>query len=227
MNIHYDTEIFTPNHWLKKLKQELGLRAKERLFAMSENNDPFNKGTKGDFQKAEWFRDVYEKFGYHGIHLRRLHYRVVHSDETVFMWDGQTEYLNTERCWDKLVEASTTARILRVVDAYDFSERRNKAVPVLHQDGTRPEEAGYWIEPPDYTGVLPMAQGAYSLPRVLGFSGYNRPDYGVYGYDYDPKLQPNVVEIWSEKSGDDAIFHWLDVMASTTCRGWASLHSRP
>jgi hypothetical protein len=29
------------------------------------------------------------------------------------------------------------------------------------------------------------------------------PAYEVHGYDYDPSLQAHLVEIWSEKSGDD------------------------
>ena len=210
MDIRYDLEKINPNRWLKEKKRELGLRAAHRLLAMSGNNDPFNKGTEGDFVKAEWFRAVHERFGYPGIHLRRLHYRVVHSEETLTLWDGETEYLNIERHWEKLQEASTPARILRLVDADDFTERRNKAVPSIHQEGSgKPEEPEYWITPPSYSTVLPMALGASSLPKVLGTSDYSRPEYGVTGYDYSHDMQPNVVEIWSEKSGDDAILYWL------------------
>jgi hypothetical protein len=125
----------TPNAWLKQKKKELGLRAAHRLLAMASSNDPFNKGTDGDFVKGQWFAAVYEKFGYHGIHLRRLHYRMVHSEETLTLWDGETEYLNVERHWEKLQEASVAARILRLVDADDFTEKRNKALPTLNQKG--------------------------------------------------------------------------------------------
>jgi hypothetical protein len=204
---YFDRED-NPNSWLKRLKRELGIRAAHRLLAMSSSNDPFNKGTEGDFQKAQWFASVYEKFGYHGIHLRRLHYRMVHSDKTLTLWDGQTEYLNIERHWEKLQEASTTARILRVVNAYDFTEKRNKARPSLYQSGSneRPE-ADFWVETPDYRQALPMAGDASGLPDVFGFTPYPSPTFEVSGYDYGPDLQPNIVELWSE--AEDSILHSL------------------
>jgi hypothetical protein len=185
------------------------MRAAHRLLAMSDTKDPFNKGTEGDFEKAAWFAGVYEKFGYRGIHLRRLHYRMVHSEETLTLWDGQTEYLNADLHWGKLQEASATARILRVVDAHDFTEQRNKARPTLFQEGSGVPEVGYWAEAPTYRHALPMAQDATDLPTVLGFTPYDEPSFEVSGYDYSPELQPNVVEIWSEKSGDDAVMHAL------------------
>lgn len=45
------------------------------------------------------------------------------------------------------------------------------------------------------------------LPRIRSYlRGYAAPaaDYSVDGYSYDDGLQPNLVEVWSEKSGDDA-----------------------
>jgi hypothetical protein len=206
MDIEHDRNL-NPNAWLKRLKGELGIKAAHRLLAMAGTNDPFNKGTEGDFVKAEWFAGVYEKFGYHGIHLRRLHYRMAHSDETLTLWDGDTEYLNIERHWEKLQEASIAARILHVVDAYDFTEKRNKAVPTLHQEGSGTPEPNYWAEAPTYMYALPVAQDATDLPSVIGFTPYGAPTFEVLGYDYSPELQPNVVEIWSES--EDAPLHGL------------------
>src|SRR5215217_5648221 len=101
MDIFYNLTDLNPNRWLQEKKKELGIKAAHRLMAMSSNNDPFNKGTEGDFQKVFWFRDVFERFGYRGIHLRRLHYRMVHSEETLALWDGETEYLNIDLHWNK------------------------------------------------------------------------------------------------------------------------------
>jgi hypothetical protein len=196
-----------PNAWLKRKKKSLCLRAAHQLLAMAASNDPFNKGTAGDFEKAKWFARVYEEFGYPGIHLRRLHYRMVHSDETLTLWDGVTEYLNIERHWEKLQEASIAARILRKVDANDFTEKRNKARPTLLQGVSGVPEVGYWAEAPTYGDALPLAEDATDLPRILGFSEFASPTYGVHGYDYSPELQPNVVEIWSE--AEDATLHSL------------------
>ncbi len=206
MGIRHDRNL-NPNAWLKRVKRELGIRAAHRLMAMASSNDPFNKGTAGDFEKAEWFARVYEEFGYHGIHLRRLHYRMVHSEETLTLWDGETEYINIERHWEKLQEASIAARLLHVVDAHDFTEKRNKALPTLHQNGSGVPEVEYWAEAPNYTAALPTADDAADLPRVHGFAFYDRPNVGVSGYDYSPELQPNVIEIWSE--AEDSMLHSL------------------
>ncbi len=206
MGIQHDRSL-NPNNWLKRLKRELGIRAAHRLLAMAATNDPFNKGTAGDFEKAEWFAGVYKAFGYHGIHLRRLHYRMVHSKATLTLWDGETEYLNIERHWEKLQEASISARLLHVVDAHDFTEKRNKALPTLHQKGSGTPEVGYWVGAPDYRYTLPMAQDATDLPSVIGFTPYGPPTVEVGGYDYGPELQPNVIEIWSE--AEDSILHSL------------------
>jgi hypothetical protein len=74
-------EDWNPNAWLKMQALSMGLPGMNRLFAMAKSNEPFNMGTSGDFEKAEWFADVFERFGYDGIWLRRLHYKMCHSEE--------------------------------------------------------------------------------------------------------------------------------------------------
>jgi len=205
-DIYYDAGE-NPNRWLMKLKKSRGMRAAHRLLVMSPSNDPFNQGTPGDFVKGEWFADVHRRFGYEGIHLRRLHYRMLGQVKT--LWDTESPYLNTEKCWAKLQEASKTARTLRLVDADDFTEKRNKALPTLLQRGER----GVWPEPSfgtymlgSYEISLPRAQDASDLPSVIGFTDYPTPDYEVHGYNYRPDLQPHVVEIWSEAE-DNSLHH--------------------
>jgi len=47
----------------------------------------------------------------------------------------------------------------------------------------------------------------WNLPRIeTELTGRSRVDaeYLVAGYYYDASLQPNLIEVWSEKSGDDA-----------------------
>jgi hypothetical protein len=193
----YDEE-HNPNAWLARRAKELGVPA-NRLFAMAKSNDPFNKGTEGDWTQALWFKRMYEAYGYHGVWLRRLHYRMANAEpRPPMLWDGVTPYLNTKPHWAKLLEASKTARILREVDAYAFTERRNKAVPTVHQQGAGVPDPDFWVSAPDYSGALPLAQGSSGLPRVFGFSDYDEPEFGIEGYDYSPEMQPNVVEIWSE-----------------------------
>lgn len=196
-----------PNAWLKRMKRELGLKAAHKLLAMAASNDPFNKGTAGDFEKAEWFARVKAQFGYPGIYLRRLHYRMIHSEQTLTLWDDETEYLNIERHWEKLQEASIAARILGLVDAHDFTEKRNKAVPTLYQRGFELPEVDFEVELPDYADSLPLAGNASDLPSVSGFEPFEKPTFEIWGYDYSPELQPSIVEIWSE--AEDSILHTL------------------
>src|SRR5215207_8839340 len=112
-----DNGRLSPNAWLKHKKREWGIKAAHRLLAMAASNDPFNKGTEGDYAKVDWFASVYERYGYAGIDLRSLHYRMVSLQPPPTLWDGETQYINIERHWEKLQEASTTARILGTVEA--------------------------------------------------------------------------------------------------------------
>lgn len=199
----YDAE-WNPNAWLKMTALTMELPGMNHLFAMAKSNEPFNMGTSGDFAKAEWFRDVFERFGYEGIWLRRLHYRMCHSEEPLYMWDGQ-EYLNTQYCWKKLDVASKVARVLRLVDPYKLSEQRNKANPTLNQRGSAVPNPSFQADFEGYGRSLPVAQGAHSLPDVFGFSDYEHPTFSLEGYDYSPDMQPIHIEVWSEV--EDAPLH--------------------
>ena len=89
------TKDFNPNKWLADLAAELSEIEQRRvpktsLLAMSENKDHFNKGTPGDFKKAEWFDRVFRKYGSHGTHIKSLHYRYVSLPKRERVtWDGQ------------------------------------------------------------------------------------------------------------------------------------------
>jgi hypothetical protein len=108
---------------------------------------------------------------------------------------------------DALQEASIAARILRLVDAHDFTEKRNKAVPTLYQRGFELPEVDFEVELPDYAESLPLAGNASDLPSVFGFEPFEKPTFEIWGYDYSPELQPSIVEIWSE--AEDSILHTL------------------
>jgi len=72
----------------------------------------------------EWFARQWDRFNCgNGFHIRRVHYRMIsHGD--VFLPDG-TPYENTDECWALLSRASKFARILGMVDAELFVDRRN------------------------------------------------------------------------------------------------------
>lgn len=205
-DIRYDEE-FNPNVWLNHKKRELGIRGAHWLTGMSEDKDPFKRGTEGDFLKAYWFRGMHEQFGHRGIHLRKLHYRII-SKPGMLLWDRETPYLNIDLHWEKLQEAGKLARLLRVVDAADFQDRYNKARPTLWQRGslTR-EEVSYWHEVPVYEGALPASYEAGAGPKILRGLGYDHftVSQEVKGYEFSESLQPIVIEIWSETEFDS--FH--------------------
>ena len=140
------SEEFNPNLWVvqqaKKLSEETGCRiAKGKLMVMSETKDHFNKGTPGDFEKARWFKRIYDKLGHHGIHTRDLHYKFLYvPDDERVTWDDQ-EYLNTEKFLGKMDEASVVARILKLVPRDAIVDSKAKD-PLLYLDKDTSEWAG-------------------------------------------------------------------------------------
>jgi len=114
----------------KAIAWQLGIKygsAKE-LYVLSVNRDPYYQGSEAHVRDAEWFADLWERFGFtSGVHIRRIHYRMVHGGASFRLPDGE-EYENTEACYRKLSDASRSARILGLVDAEAFVDRRNRAV---------------------------------------------------------------------------------------------------
>jgi len=70
----WEEKEINPNVWLAEYAKILSLHKKE-LLVLAPNNDPFNCGSPAQVEAARWFAGVYERLGYRGIHLRRLHYR--------------------------------------------------------------------------------------------------------------------------------------------------------
>src|SRR5262247_3774863 len=80
------------------------------LLVLAEKNDPFYAGSPAQRAKAEWFAELWARFGYTtGVHLRRVHYRLVSGEEVYHKHDG-TPYENIETCWDYLGDAGKYAR---------------------------------------------------------------------------------------------------------------------
>jgi hypothetical protein len=109
-----------PNVWLAEHARKLDVPKKE-LLVLAPNNDPFNCGTDTQVEGAKWFARIYEEVGYHGIHLRRLHYRAY--DAGVLNVFGEV-YQNTEKQWEALQNASRWARYQSLVDPEDFVDMR-------------------------------------------------------------------------------------------------------
>lgn len=52
------------------------------LLVLARQNDPFYVGSPTERKMAEWFAELWRRFGYSaGIHLRRIHYQLVSQED--------------------------------------------------------------------------------------------------------------------------------------------------
>lgn len=109
---------------IKQLAVEEGVSV-TNLISLARQNAPFYCGSTGQVEKGRWFADLWQQFGYSdGVHLRRIHYRLVSQDPPVVKPDGRP-YENTTNDWAYLLQASKAARYLNLVDPAAFVDRRN------------------------------------------------------------------------------------------------------
>lgn len=177
---------------IKALAKEMGVAIPD-LLVLARQNDPFVCGGPSDVLRAEWFADLWERFGYSsGVHLRRVHYQILSAG--LACPDG-TPYENTDACWSLLCAAGADAREVDLVAPDAFVDRKNAPV-VLNAGEPRLEGFGprWQIEVPS-TWELPEIETeiAWDLNLKAGF-------VSVDGYDYDQADQPVLVECWVEKS---------------------------
>jgi hypothetical protein len=185
--------------WIKALKREVKRNTPD-LLALSANNDPYYAGSPATRQKAEWFKALWDEYHFtEGVHLRRIHYRLVSVEEPIRKPDG-TPYENTEGCWAFLAMAGKYARYLGLVDAHAFEDHRNPA-PHLYM-------AKQWFR--ESRGVTLSHFSPWTLPAIESHLStllhLTLPEViEVNGYDYAPEDQPYVVEVWVEKSTMDDV----------------------
>lgn len=161
---------------LKAMAANMGYRVPD-LLALSPKNDPFYKGTPGDWINGRWFAAVYSRAGYSNFqppHLRRVHYWTVSQEPPVAMPNGKP-YENTERCWEYLIEASKAARYLGLVAINGITDNKN---PEPHINAFYDDEDPYV---------------AIDIPEL------DDPAVNIWGIDL-AKAQPYHLEIWCEKS---------------------------
>jgi hypothetical protein len=120
---------------IKDLAKDLK-RPGKTLRVLADQNDPFNIYPSRQ-AAAEWFTEVWERFGYgDGTHARRIHYRLM-SEEGQKNADGEP-YENTLEQWNKLVAASRDARYLNLVPVSAFDDRRNNEPVIYLADNATP-----------------------------------------------------------------------------------------
>jgi hypothetical protein len=158
---------------IKAIAKQAGAKVTD-LLALAPQNDPFYTGTPTDLQQANWFAEVWKAAGYtSGVHLRRVHYWAV-SQHRLLMHNGEP-YLNTDKCWGYLTQASKMARYMGYVQISDIADNKN---PEPHS------HAEYYANNPYYEIVTP---------------DLSSPNVDIYGI-HNSNIQPYHLEIWCEKS---------------------------
>jgi len=158
---------------LKELSKELG-RPMGTLIVT--RRDPFAAGVPARKASAEWFAGVWRDMRLRvGTHIRRVHYRLISVRTPILMPSG-APFLNTERCWEFLIDASLDARYLQLIP--NFTVDRRNAPPMIHMveglSGSTSPQGGIEIET------------NYDVPLLELFP----PRIG----------QRYLIEIWCEKS---------------------------
>lgn len=115
---------------IRALAAELGCPADD-LIALSKSTDPFYAGVGRRREAAEWFARIWEQMSFgHGIHVRRIHYRIsVDAAEPALKPDGEV-YQNTHKDWKYLLSGALAARYLDLVPSDRFVDRRNEILIV-------------------------------------------------------------------------------------------------
>lgn len=182
---------------IKELAKTTGRRIPD-LLAMASINDPFYI-MPAQAKQGEWFAALWERFDFpHGVHLRRIHYKLISQPDPVLMVDGRP-YQNTELCWQYLGNASKAARCLRLVDPTAFEDKRNPdAVIVRRYEDSNPEPEASIDNLDEW--ALPEIQ--VDLADDLDWA---IPRAGVSGYDYRDNDKPFHLELISEKSTMDDV----------------------
>lgn len=162
------------------------------LLVLARQNDPFFSGSEASREKAEWFKELWQRFGYStGVHLRRVHYQLV-SQEDARKHDG-SKYENTEKDWGYLCEAGKQARYLGFISPGAFIDRRNPE-PKVYLRSRENNQYPRWGK----------SFYSWDMPRIstdlTWRLTWDLPDFNIYGYEYDDFLQPYHLEIWVEKS---------------------------
>ena len=179
-------------HTIKRLAGEMDGVTVGDLIALAPQNDPFYVGTAGDVEKAQWFAGLWHEFGYtSGVHLRRVHYRLVSQDPPVIKPTGDP-YQNTDRDWDYLNMASKCARYLGLVRPGAFVDRRNPDPHIYARN---------WHDATPRCVIESEGGLDIDLPEFP-----SNPHFAVHGYDRESdsyettNLQRYLVEVWCEKS---------------------------
>jgi hypothetical protein len=174
------------------------------ILAMARKNDPFYAGQDWQREQAEWFADLYRRLGFgdRRIHIRFVHYVASGEEPNPETGEKQQErkpdgtlYENTQGDWSFIQEASKHARNMGLVDPRRIVDKRTPR-PFLNAPDALPDAPGVVVEGPSIH--FPAIEVADLEPWAFGGLAYPT------GYEYDVAFEPSLVELWMEKSLDDA-----------------------
>jgi hypothetical protein len=166
---------------IKKIAKEQGKSAYD-LIVLAPQNDPFYKGAPAEIKRAEWFKKLWDDYGFtKGIHKRRIYYRLIMSAEPVYRHDGK-QFINSQRDWYYLTQSGKYAKYLGLVDIDAFEDHRNPDPIVYVHNSDKPN-----IELTDTYYRFDI-----KLPSMPDF-----PSYELEDFVSDQKYQ---LELWCEKS---------------------------
>lgn len=168
------------------------------LLALAPNNDPFYV-MPAKAEHGRWFAALWERFNFtRGVHLRRIHYKLVSQADPVLMADG-LPYENTDRCWSYLCKASGAARDLLLIDPTAIEDKRNPSPRLYRSYSLFTEEPSVSVGPLD-EWYLPTIRTELGL-----FLDWDIPEPAINGYAYQDNDQPFHLELITEKSTMDDI----------------------
>jgi hypothetical protein len=167
------------------------------LIALSDQNDPFYLNASRQAM-AHWFAQIWAVLDPpDGVHLRRLHYRLVVLPEGERQrWDGEP-YQNTVNDWKQFSRGATDARAHKLVDESMFTDRRaGEPVYLANEgDGDHDGSVSVWVSAP--AGLPPPEAFRFDYMR----QEYAFPAIRAHIHVAEPTLaEPYAIEIWAEKS---------------------------
>jgi hypothetical protein len=201
----------------------LGVRRGERwtvegergILAMARSNDPFYAGQGWQQEEAQWFADLFRRLGFEGrrVHVRYVHYVASGEEPNPATGEKQQQrlpggspYENTAENWVFIQRASKSARNMGLVEPRSIIDRRTPR-PFLNAPeeppgtpGVEVREPSIWFPSIDVDELEPLYEEGGAYPT---------------GYDYEVAFEPSLVEMWMEKSLDEAD----DPIIEDLCRG--------
>jgi hypothetical protein len=170
---------------LNELAKWLGRPVKSLIWQY--DTDPFYAESPARLAWAQWFADLWERFGFqHGVHLRRIHYRLVSQDEPILDANGRP-YVNHINCWSDLKSASRDARYLDLVPIDAFIDQRADEAVI------------YLVNSEQHAELSIDEVNEANPPSLLRVSGFlpEPPEYQFTPAKVDQRYH---VEIWAEKT---------------------------